>query len=172
MSKICPCCGTENGDTVSFCVNCGTPLADAQNNVATPVVESTPYQSSYDAVYGQSQAPAYNANVYQGQNYYQQPQGSKGLSIAGMVCGILSIVCCCIPVVKIILPIAAMIMSIISLAKKMPGKGMAIAGLICGIIGFLINVVPSVLLLFGFSSIMGGSGMSTDLIEEILYEFF
>lgn len=85
--------------------------------------------------------PGYDQNLYTAPAVNQAPnynQGSSGLSIAGMVLGILSICCCCI---SYVFAIPAFILSIIALAKKKSGKGMAIAGLITSIIGLIFSVI-------------------------------
>ena len=67
----------------------------------------------------------------------------QGVSIASMVCGILSIVFCwCYGIVGIILGIVALVMY--SGAKNQTGgnpNGMAKAGFICGIIGSILSVI-------------------------------
>lgn len=89
--------------------------------------------------------PGYDQNLYTAPVVNQSPnynpnynQGSAGMSIAGMVLGILSICCCCI---SYVFAIPAFIFSIIALAKKKSGKGMAIAGLITSIIGLIFSVI-------------------------------
>lgn len=62
----------------------------------------------------------------------------KGLSIASMVLGIISIVAFCSTWIAIICSILAIIFGVIG--KKKGGAGMAKAGLICGIIGLCLQV--------------------------------
>ena len=62
----------------------------------------------------------------------------KGLSIASMVLGIVSIITYCIFFVSIPCSILAIIFAIIG--KNKGGKGMAIAGLVCGIIGLAVQI--------------------------------
>ncbi|MCM1132356.1 MAG: DUF4190 domain-containing protein [Ruminococcus flavefaciens] len=75
----------------------------------------------------------------------QPPQnqgGSKGLSIASMVCGIVSILgfCCCTPI-GIICGLAGVILGILSKTKNMGGQGMALAGIITGAIGIVGSII-------------------------------
>ncbi len=56
----------------------------------------------------------------------------KGLSIASMVLGIVSLVLCCI--VYISVPCALLAIIFAAVGMKKGGKGMAIAGLVLGII--------------------------------------
>jgi glycerol-3-phosphate acyltransferase PlsY len=64
---------------------------------------------------------------------------SKGLSIASMVLGIVSLVMLCIWYVSIPCAILAIIFAIVG--RKKGGKGMATAGLVLGIIALAIDVV-------------------------------
>lgn len=57
---------------------------------------------------------------------------SKGLSIASMVLGIISVVLCCFAYISIPCAILAIIFGIVGMKKG--GKGMGIAGLVLGII--------------------------------------
>lgn len=61
----------------------------------------------------------------------QQNEG-KGLSIASMVLGIVSVVLCCLWYVSLPCAILAIIFGVIGM--KRDGKGMAIAGLVLGIV--------------------------------------
>lgn len=73
----------------------------------------------------------------------------KGLSIASMVLGIVSIVFYCFWFISIPCSILAIIFGVVGMKKG--GKGMAIAGLVCGIIGiaytlYMFFVIGSALL--------------------------
>ena len=73
-------------------------------------------------------------------------EGSKGLSIAALVCGIVSITLgCCCTFVGLPTSIAAIICGAISISKSKPGKGMAIAGLVMGIISIVLLIVSFIL---------------------------
>lgn len=63
---------------------------------------------------------------------------SKGLSIAAMVLGIISMLCCCI---GFPFAIIGLILAIIALVKGKGGKGMAIAGLVTSIITLIISTL-------------------------------
>lgn len=69
-----------------------------------------------------------------------------GLSVASMVCGILSVVLCCSKTIALILSLIAVILGGVALKKQHRGRGMAIAGVTCGIIALIIYVI---LLLYG-----------------------
>jgi hypothetical protein len=75
------------------------------------------------------------------QSAYPPPQlGSSGaLSIAALVCGILSIIfAICCGILSLPLSIAAIITGAMGL--KSPQRGIALAGLICGVVGLLIGI--------------------------------
>ena len=85
----------------------------------------------------------------------EQQNGGKGLSIAAMILGIVSVVLCCIWYIAIPCAILAIIFGIIG--KKRDGRGMAIAGLVLGIIA---------LILYGLlvAGIAGLVGMSVSML--------
>ncbi|RLE39587.1 DUF4190 domain-containing protein [Candidatus Woesearchaeota archaeon] len=68
----------------------------------------------------------------------------KGLAIAGMVLGIVSIVFSWAWFIAIICGIVGLVLSLVALkkikARQAEGKGMAIAGLVCSIVGIAIGV--------------------------------
>ena len=66
---------------------------------------------------------------------YSSPK--KGLAIAALVVGIISLLCCFVPVIGII----AIILAIVALIKKQGAKPAAIIGLILGILSTLISAV-------------------------------
>ena len=72
--------------------------------------------------------------------YYQKPmqQESKGLSIASLVIGIISLVSFYIP---FIYSIVGLILGIVSIKKNKPGRGQAIAGIICSSIAILLSIL-------------------------------
>lgn len=73
----------------------------------------------------------------------------KGLSIAAMVLGIVSVALCCIWYLSIPCAILAIIFGVIG--KKRDGKGMAIAGLVLGIvaIGLYVLAIAGIASFFG-----------------------
>lgn len=64
---------------------------------------------------------------------------SKGLSIAAMVLGIVSLVMLCLWYISIPCAILAIIFALVG--RKKGGKGMATAGLVLGIIALVLDVV-------------------------------
>lgn len=84
-------------------------------------------------------------------------QESKGLSIAAMVLGIISLVLFCIWYISIPCAILAIIFGIIG--KKKGGRGMAIAGLVLGIVALSILVIIYLLAIAGLATV--GTALST-----------
>lgn len=78
-------------------------------------------------------------------------QESKGMSIAAMVLGIVSVVFCCIAYISIPCAILALIFGFVG--KKKGGKGMAITGIVLGIIAIGLYVLAVAGLATMFSAI-------------------
>ena len=70
-----------------------------------------------------------------------EENGSKGLSVAALIFGILGILCCCVgfPVA-----IIGLILAILALAKRKAGKGLAVAGLITSLITLIISAIVGI----------------------------
>ncbi len=125
-------------------------------------------------------------NPYMGAVYGQAPvleqKPRKGLGIASLVFGIISLLCCCLGTP---IGLIGIILAIVALVKK-NGKGLAIGGLVTSIIGLVIGIfVGGYCLLVGVMTAevmqdpeiqeMMESGDYTEeefnqLIEEIVYE--
>ena len=71
----------------------------------------------------------------------EEQNASKGLSVASLILGILSMLCCCIGFPFAIIGI---ILAIVSLVKHKGGKGLAIAGLITSGITMIISVITAI----------------------------
>lgn len=91
-------------------------------------------------------------------------QESKGLSIASMVLGIISVVLFCIWYISVPCAILAIIFGIIG--KKKGGKGMATAGLVLGIVALAILAVIYILALIG---IAGMTSVLSDAVSNMTY---
>ena len=83
----------------------------------------------------------YNTNNYN--NYYVQPQ-SNGVSIASLVCGIISFFCCN-PLYLV--SVAAVVLGIVGICKRNSSTGMAVVGLILGALSVIICIVIDILLI-------------------------
>lgn len=78
-------------------------------------------------------------------------QESKGLSIASMVLGIISVVLFCIWYISIPCAILAIIFGIVGMKKG--GKGMGVAGLVLGIVALAILAIVYLLAIAGVASL-------------------
>ena len=96
-----------------------------------------------------------NNVVYEIQPQYDSNNGQtekKGLSIAAMIFGILSILSCIFGPVCWVLGLAGIIMGIFG--RKRGGKGMGTAGIICGSVGLVLSILIYSLAFFAFSSLI------------------
>ena len=108
--------------------------------------------NNYNGYEQQPNSAQFNDNPIPNQTVYTQdpsvsgePKPQKGMAIASMVCGILSITICC---GTGILAIVAVVLGIISIKK--PGcKGMALAGIITGAIGLVFTIIWVILSISG-----------------------
>ncbi|MDO5560752.1 MAG: DUF4190 domain-containing protein [Oscillospiraceae bacterium] len=80
----------------------------------------------------------------QGYPGYQENKGGKGMAIASLILGILSLLCCCI---GFPFAIIGLILAILVLVKRKNGKGLAIGGLITSIICLAISCMTFISML-------------------------
>lgn len=82
-------------------------------------------------------------------------EGGKGMAIASMVLGIISIVLCCLWYVGPVAGIIAIVLGIVH--NKKNGKcGMAVAGIVCGIVGIVLTVA-----LLIFAAVIGVAALES-----------
>ena len=120
---FCPNCGAQNADNATFCGNCGATFQ--QQAPVAPVAPAPGYIP----------APVYGAPA---------SVPGKGLGIASMVLGILSLVLFCFLYVSIPCALIGVALGGVGLkkAKDVGAKnGMAVAGLVCSIIALGVCVV-------------------------------
>ncbi len=130
----CTKCGKEINKTDKFCQYCGTEVKEVKEETKTTKAASKKEEVKVEKV-----------------TKAEEPQARrKGLGIAGMVLGILSIVFCWCGLWVVIFPILGLIFSLCS--KKNPFK---VVGLITSIVGFVLEIFMSILTLAAFSSFMG-----------------
>ncbi len=128
---VCNNCGNQNVDNANNCAFCGAPL-----NAQQAAPQAAPQQ------------PPMGQPMYQ-QPMYQQPVQApsvpgKGLGIAGMVLGIVSLALWCFIYLAIPCAIIGLILSAIGMKKaKDVGmkNGMAVAGIVCSAIALGILVI-------------------------------
>ena len=156
---FCKHCGNQIEDNAAFCGVCG----QAQNTVEPQVQEAPVYTQP------QAQAPVYQAPVYQApvqQPVYVAPQvpvapakpviPAKGMGIAAMVLGILSLAMFCFWYLAIPCAIVGAALGGVAQSKaKAAGvkNGMAVAGITCSCIALGIAVLFLLLGIIGLASI-------------------
>ena len=137
---FCPNCGAQNADNVPFCANCGSriegqaPAAPAYH--AAPAYPSAPTYPNAPAYGAAPVAPAYGAAP--------ATVPGKGLGIASMVVGIISLVLFCTTWIAMACAIVGAVLGGIAVKKaKDVGmkNGMAVAGLVCSIIALAIAAI-------------------------------
>ncbi|MBO5373656.1 MAG: DUF4190 domain-containing protein [Lachnospiraceae bacterium] len=94
--------------------------------------------------------------------YYGEPQNtggdSKGMAIASMILGIVSLVLSCVWYVSLITGIVSIVLAV--MYNKKNGKcGMTTAGIVCSVIGMILAVVLIVLSV-GLLAALGMSGIA------------
>lgn len=91
------------------------------------------------------------------------PQGGKGMAIASMILGIVSIVTSCIWYLGIPCAIVGLILGILH-NKKNEKSGMATAGIVCSIISLVLVILILVLAAIGFAA-LGASGINLNSLQ-------
>ena len=149
---FCPKCGAACEDGAKFCPTCGNNMNGAP---VQPAYQQPVYQQP---VYQQPAQPVYQQPVYQ-QPVYQQPLvkpavPGKGLGIASMVLGIVSLVMFCAWYLAIPCALVGCILGAVALNKaKQAGmkNGMGVAGLTCSLIALAILIIIVILGFAGLS---------------------
>ena len=128
----CNNCGNVIPEGNAFCEVCGAPVAQEAPVMETPVAE----------------APVYAAPVN---------QEKKGLSIASLVLGIISVITWLIPLFGFPTALTGLILGCIGVRKG--GKGMGIAGIVLCSIFLLLTIANGVL----------GCILAVEMMESGLY---
>lgn len=129
-----------------------------ENNIYDNNNEETQYTQAPEST------PVTEEPVYSGEpvDYSSGKGQGKGLGIASMVCGIISLIGCCgLWYVSIPLAIVAIVLGIVQIVKN-EARGMAIAGIVCGAVGAIL----SILIIVGAVAFM-----SSGLYQEIMNEY-
>lgn len=113
-------------------------------------MDSTNYQNGYPQ----------NTGVYT--QTYEEPKkkAGKGLGIAAMIIGIISILCC---PAGALFGLIAIILSIVCMAQK-KAKPFSIIGLITGILGFILGIIV-------VCSLLSGAGFAAEMMNEFSDEY-
>jgi len=94
-----------------------------------------PNHQAYDAQ-GMPLYPPFNA--YPG--HVPLPEQGRGMAVAGLVIGIISLVMAFIPIFGIIPPILGIIFSAAGM-RSVSSRGQAVAGLICSLIALVLSII-------------------------------
>lgn len=87
-----------------------------------------------------------------GASINEEKKNTSGLSVASMVCGILSIVfACCIPYMGIILSIVGLVLGIIS--QKKQKNGFSLAGIITSAFGLAFGIIALIIVIASFGNL-------------------
>ena len=151
--RTCSSCGKGIADNTKFCPFCGAPCeqdvnTDTQENSGEGVYTSSAASAAYSAAAGTGQAGA-----------------SKGLTIAGLVLGIVAIIFAFIPGIGWlgwICGIVGIVLSAISIsASKKAGEknGMAVAGLVLSILALAIGIILVMVACAAGCAIAGTAGL-------------
>lgn len=126
-SVICKSCNTQNDVKAQFCIKCGMSLTIVQRNQ------------------GYNDSQNFNNNSFVSNNRVINVQAKgNGMSVAGLILGIISLVVCWIGWLGILVPVLGITFSSIGLVQcsrsGLP-TGKAKAGLICSIISLALIVI-------------------------------
>lgn len=147
------------GQQVNYQQNSGQQMNYQQNSTQQANYDQNNYwHNNWQADHGRNdhQQTAYEQAVNKNNNAdkvnysggYVQPgtnDGSYGMSIAGMILGIVSIVFSCTSCISFVLGVVGVVLSAVALSANSKGKEMAIAGVICSIIGIFASIVWGIL---------------------------
>lgn len=126
-----------------------------------PWPQSPPPQQQYQAPQHYQQQPPFPVQQYQQPSQvwvtqYAQPSPPRGLSVASMVIGLVSIFFG----FTFLVPLVGLVLGIVGLKKEPAGRGMAVAGLILNglfVVGWLLLIV----FVFGVGFLgLAGAGVS------------
>lgn len=135
--------------------------------MSSPVPPSAPppytNQYAHPAQQSYTQGPAPGGPQYP-QVGYQQPK-PKGLAIASMVIGIVSLVLCALAVLGIVGGLAAIALGIVALVKKQ-STGMSVTGLVTGGIALLASIGILVGSVMVFNSLSSYTPPTIEAVEQ------
>lgn len=149
----------NSGQQMNYQQNSGQQANYQQNSTQQANYDQNNYwHNNWQADHGRNdhQQTAYEQAVNKNNNAdkvnysggYVQPgtnDGSYGISIAGMILGIVSIVFSCTSCISFVLGVVGVVLSAVALSANSKGKEMAIAGVVCSIIGIFASIVWGIL---------------------------
>ena len=136
--KKCPNCGTENGDDLVFCKQCGASLTEEQAAVDLKKPEETTAEAGYTPPVGAGYTPPVTAAP--APQFYAAPQAARkvsGKAITAMILGLSGLG----------LATVALVYAIVGIASyyRYNGLGFGTAGLIIAAIGLGVGI-PALIL--------------------------
>lgn len=173
--SFCTNCGQSLPENAKACPNCGTfvegavPEAPVQDTTYTaPESFSAEPQSNYASAQSYHTDTQNPYNAQQPYNVYTQPQQvpGRGMGIASLILGIVSLVFFCLPYLGLPCGIAGLILGCMANSKaKQAGmkNGVALGGIITSSIGLAINLLILVL------AIVGLAVAGPDILNNINY---
>ena len=150
----CRKCGRQIPDEAEHCPLCGTPTQGTYD----PGQEYDSNGAEYGSGYSYSNPGRYD-DPAPGYSDGKQSGDRRGLAIASLVLGVLSIVVCCMPAFALPFGVIAIFAGIFGM--KSSGRNLAIAGIVTGVIGLALGI--------GYL-IMSTLLLSTIDFEEIMRE--
>lgn len=149
----------NSGQQMNYQQNSGQQANYQQNSTQQANYDQNNYwHNNWQADHGSNyhQPTAYEQAVNKNNNAdkvnysggYVQPgtnDGSYGMSIAGMILGIVSIVFSCTSCISFVLGVVGVVLSAVALSANSKGKEMAIAGVVCSIIGIFASIIWGIL---------------------------
>ena len=165
---FCPSCGSEIGEGLKFCTQCGTPLENAapaapvepEFTAEAPAYEAAPaYDAAPEYTQGYTATPVYDAEPVNPVGAEPTDPGA-GMGKISKILGIVGIITSCCGF-GFALSVVSLILGIIG-AKKSEEAGFenasAKTGKILGIVGIVIGAIVCVIAFIGsFASTMGMS---------------
>lgn len=151
----CRRCGKEIPDDAACCPACGTPTGGDYDpyRYGKEKIKEEERDSREQEVHEDG-----HRYVYSSPNGYfdpakpsTSPDDKRGLAIASLVLGILSLVLCCVPFLTIPCGVAGIVTGI--LGARSSGQGMAAAGIVLSIVGLVLGIGYVILSLFMFRTV-------------------
>jgi thiol:disulfide interchange protein len=124
------------------------------------------YQQNQQGYQQQNQPNSYQQNQYQ--QYPPRRKKDNGLSIAALVCGIISVVGCCLPYFTVVVAIAGIVLGILSINKHKDDKNLAIIGIVLSAVGILIGILA----LIGLVAIFNSPDFWESFYEGMEYDYY
>ena len=140
--KKCPNCGTENGDDLVFCKQCGASLTEEEQPVVDLKKPEVPEKDEYVPPVTSPAAAAYVPPVAAPAPQFSAPAPTvrkvSAKAIAGMCLGLSGLVCATVAIICAIVGVSA-IYKTEAVAGGASGLVWALIGLGCGIPGIILG---------------------------------